>query len=60
MSKMDNITEVCTDDFYVSVCPGVSRMTLNKYLRETGLFFPIGNNKIITLYSGMGSGLSTS
>lgn len=42
MSKMDEITEVCADDFYASVRPGVTRMALNKYLRETGLFFPIG------------------
>ena len=39
---MDSIVEVHTEDFYASVQPGVTRKTLNSYLRDTGLWFPIG------------------
>ena len=42
MTNMDAVTEVSTNDFYASVRPGVTRHILNKYLKETGLFFPIG------------------
>ena len=42
MRKMDSIVEVRQDDFYTSVQPGVTRITLNNYLRDTGLLFPIG------------------
>ena len=39
---MDAITEVHQEDFYASVQPGVTRHNLNSYIRDTGLFFPIG------------------
>ena len=44
LSKMDRIVEVHAEDFYASVQPGVTRIALNSYLRDTGLWFPIGNN----------------
>ena len=46
MTNIDGITEVAVDDFYASIRPGVTRNTLNKSLRETGMFFPIGNKTI--------------
>ena len=39
---MDQVVEVNTDDFDCTVQPGVTRMELNTYLRDTGLWFPIG------------------
>lgn len=42
MSKMDAITEVQAEDFYATVQSGVTRKALNQYLRDTGLWFPIG------------------
>ena len=42
LSKINSIVEVHTEDFYASVQPGVTRKTLNNYLRDTGLWFPIG------------------
>ena len=42
LSKMDSIVEVCAEDFYTTVQPGVTRNNLNTHLRDTGLWFPIG------------------
>lgn len=39
--EMTDIVEVNATDLDVVVQPGVSRLTLNRALRETGLFFPI-------------------
>ena len=39
---MNKIVEVATDDFYATVQPGVTRVALNEYIRDTGLWFPIG------------------
>ncbi len=41
MNNMDKILKVYQDDLLVVVQPGVTREQLNKYLRYTGLFFPI-------------------
>jgi len=40
---MDAVVELNTDDFDVTVQPGVTRKALNHYLRDVGLWFPIGN-----------------
>ena len=42
MSKMDAISEVQAEDFYATVQSGVTRKALNQYIRDTGLWFPIG------------------
>ena len=42
LTKMDSIVEVEAEDFYCTVQPGVTRKALNAYLRDTGLWFPIG------------------
>ena len=39
---MDSIVEVHSEDFYATVQPGVTRVALNNFLRDTGLWFPIG------------------
>ncbi|KAK6185490.1 hypothetical protein SNE40_007712 [Patella caerulea] len=41
LSKMDKILSVNQEDFDATVEAGVSRQTLNTYLRDTGLLFPI-------------------
>lgn len=42
LSRMDGITELSLEDFSVTVEPGVTRKALNKHLRGTGLWFPVG------------------
>ncbi|RLV62708.1 hypothetical protein DV515_00019027, partial [Chloebia gouldiae] len=42
LSRMDAITELSLEDFSVAVEPGVTRKALNKHLRGTGLWFPVG------------------
>lgn len=41
LSKMNEVIAVHSDDLDCTVQAGVTRMTLNSYLRDTGLFFPI-------------------
>ncbi|PIE47047.1 MAG: FAD-binding oxidoreductase [Gammaproteobacteria bacterium] len=41
MSQMDNIVQINEEDLTATVQPGVTRESLNHYLRATGLFFPI-------------------
>lgn len=42
VTKMNHIVEVNKEDFDCTVQPGVMRKALNNYLRDTGLWFPIG------------------
>ena len=44
LSKMNKILAVNAEDFDATVECGVTRVTLNNYLRDTGLHFPIGKN----------------
>ncbi|KAG9461000.1 hypothetical protein GDO78_018452, partial [Eleutherodactylus coqui] len=41
LTRMDRILNLNTDDFYVTVEPGVTRKTLNAHLRDSGLWFPV-------------------
>ncbi|XP_048403159.1 probable D-lactate dehydrogenase, mitochondrial isoform X1 [Stegostoma tigrinum] len=41
LTKMDQIVELNTADFDVTVEPGVTRKGLNNYLRDSGLWFPV-------------------
>lgn len=41
LSQMTEIVEVRPEDLDVTVQAGVTRKSLNEYLRDTGLFFPI-------------------
>ncbi|NXY27065.1 LDHD protein, partial [Atrichornis clamosus] len=43
LSRMEAIAELSLEDFSVTVEPGVTRKALNKHLRGTGLWFPIGS-----------------
>lgn len=40
-SKMDQVVSFSPDDMTVTVQPGITRETLNSWLRDSGLFFPI-------------------
>ena len=42
LTKMDEISEYHPEDFTVSVQPGVTRLSLNEYLKGDGLWFPVG------------------
>ncbi|KAL9974717.1 hypothetical protein ACROYT_G011791 [Oculina patagonica] len=48
MTKMNEILEVNAEDFDVTVQAGVTRNQLNNYVRDTGLWFPVGMNITIT------------
>lgn len=41
---MDQILDLHQEDFDVTVEPGVTRKALNAYLRDTGLWFPVGQS----------------
>ncbi|XP_047451290.1 probable D-lactate dehydrogenase, mitochondrial [Mugil cephalus] len=41
LRNMDQILDLHPEDFDVTVEPGVTRMALNSYLRDTGLWFPV-------------------
>ncbi|KAM4614285.1 putative D-lactate dehydrogenase, mitochondrial [Discoglossus pictus] len=41
MTRMDKIHNLNCDDFFVTVEPGVTRKSLNSYLRDSGLWFPV-------------------
>ena len=42
LTKMDRITDLNPDDFDVTVEPGVKRSDLNHYVKDAGLWFPVG------------------
>ncbi|XP_066493383.1 probable D-lactate dehydrogenase, mitochondrial [Tiliqua scincoides] len=41
LTQMNQISELNTEDFTVTVEPGVTRKALNSFLRDTGLWFPV-------------------
>lgn len=42
LRNMDQVLDLHQEDFDVTVEPGVTRKALNSYLRDTGLWFPVG------------------
>lgn len=47
---MDQILNLHPEDFDVTVEPGVTRKALNTYLRDTGLWFPVGQSHSLPVY----------
>jgi len=43
MTNMDRIININAADFDCTVQCGVLRKNLNSFLRDTGLWFPVGN-----------------
>lgn len=41
---MEQVLDLHPEDFDVTVEPGVTRKALNAYLRDTGLWFPVGQS----------------
>ncbi|PIO37400.1 hypothetical protein AB205_0021080 [Aquarana catesbeiana] len=41
MTQMKRFLNLSTEDFHVTVEPGVTRKSLNTYLRDSGLWFPV-------------------
>ncbi|KAI2648465.1 putative D-lactate dehydrogenase, mitochondrial [Labeo rohita] len=41
LRKMEQVLDLHQEDFDVTVEPGVTRKSLNSYLRDTGLWFPV-------------------
>jgi len=54
LSKMDEVIEINSEDMDARVQAGVTRESLNSYIRDTGLFFPIDPGANATL-GGMAS-----
>lgn len=44
LRKMEQVLDLHQEDFDVTVEPGVTRKALNAYLRDTGLWFPVGRS----------------
>lgn len=44
LRNMDQVLDLHQEDFDVTVEPGVTRKALNAYLRDTGLWFPVGQS----------------
>ncbi|XP_073746587.1 probable D-lactate dehydrogenase, mitochondrial isoform X2 [Callorhinus ursinus] len=49
LTHMDRILKLDPEDFCVVVEPGVTRKTLNTYLRDSGLWFPVGRLELEAL-----------
>lgn len=49
LTHMDRILKLNVEDFSVVVEPGVTRKTLNTYLRDSGLWFPVGRLELEAL-----------
>jgi D-lactate dehydrogenase (cytochrome) len=42
LTKIDGVGEVRAEDFNVTVRPGVTRLQLNQFVKDAGLWFPVG------------------
>lgn len=57
LRKMDQVLDLHPEDFDVTVEPGVTRKALNSYLRDTGLWFPVGEIPTLTEFIDRSSSL---
>lgn len=55
LTQMDQISALNTEDFTVAVEPGVTRKALNNFLRDSGLWFPVGMAGSEIVLSGGGT-----
>ena len=46
LTKMDKVVAINGEDFDCTVEPGVTRISLNNYIRDTGLWFPVGKKQL--------------
>lgn len=44
LRNLEQVLDLHPEDFDVTVEPGVTRKALNAYLRDTGLWFPVGQS----------------
>ena len=51
LSKLDKILEYHPEDFDVKVQPGITRQSLDQYLKSDGLWFPIDPGKVPSIIS---------
>lgn len=47
MCQMNQITAFHPEDFDVTVQPGITRKELNHFLKDHGLWFPVGKSMFI-------------
>lgn len=49
LREINEVLEVNPEDFDCTVQVGVTRLQLNKHLKGTGLWFPVGNKLVIAV-----------
>ena len=50
LSKLDKVLDYHPEDFDVKVQPGITRQSLDQYLKSDGLWFPIDPGKFPNIF----------